>query len=61
MAKMVFKNQAGNSPELFPANIFDKIPANHPVRLTDSVVDSLDISDITKGYKAVAHRHTIPE
>ncbi len=51
MAKIVFKNQAGNNPELFPANIFDKIPANHPVRLIDSVVDSLDISDIIKRYK----------
>ena len=51
MAKIVFKNQTGNSPELFPANIFDKIPANHPVRLIDSVVNSLDISDIIKKYK----------
>lgn len=51
MAKIVFKNQTGNSPELFPINIFDKIPANHPVRLIDSVVNSLDISDIIKKYK----------
>ncbi len=51
MAKIVFKNQTGNSPELFPANIFDKIAANHPVRLIDSVVNSLDISDIIKKYK----------
>lgn len=51
MAKIVFKNQTGNSPELFPVNIFDKIAANHPVRLIDSVVNSLDISDIIKKYK----------
>lgn len=51
MSKIVFKNQTGNSPELFPANIFDKIAANHPVRLIDSVVNSLDISDIIKKYK----------
>ena len=51
MAKVVFKNQTGNCPELFPVNIFDKIPENHPVRLVDSVVNSLDISDILKKYK----------
>ena len=51
MAKVVFKNQTGKSPELFPINIFDKIADNHPVRLVDSVVDSLDISDIMKMYK----------
>ena len=27
MAKVVFKNQSGKHPELFPVNIFDKIPA----------------------------------
>lgn len=51
MAKIVFKNQTGNCPELFPVNIFDKIPDNHPVRLVDTVVNSLDISDIIKKYK----------
>jgi transposase len=51
MAKVVFKNQTGNCPELFPINIFDKIPENHPVRLVDTVVNSLDISDIIKKYK----------
>lgn len=50
MAKLSFKNQTGNSPELFPINIFDKIPENHPVRLVDSVVNNLDISDITSMY-----------
>lgn len=51
MAKIVFKNQTGNCLELFPINIFDKIPENHPVRLVDAVVNSLDISDIIKKYK----------
>lgn len=51
MAKVTFKNQTGNTPELFPINIFDKIAENHPVRLVDSVVNSLDISDITKLYR----------
>lgn len=51
MAKIVFKNETGKCPELFPENIFDKIPDNHPVRLIDTVVNSIDISDILKKYK----------
>lgn len=51
MAKVVFKNQTGKIPELFPINIFDKIPAEHPVRLVDKVVDGLDIEEFIKQYK----------
>lgn len=51
MAKVTFKNLTGNTPELFPINIFDKIPDNHPVRLVNTVVDDLDISDILKLYR----------
>lgn len=51
MAKIVFKNQTGNSPELFPINIFDRIPQNHPVYLVEQVVNQLDISEILKKYK----------
>jgi len=51
MAKIVFKNQTGKCLELFPENIFDKISDNHPVRLVDTVVNSLDISDILKKHK----------
>lgn len=50
MAKVTFKTQTGNTPELFPINIFDKIPENHPARLVDSIVNKLDISDITSMY-----------
>lgn len=51
MAKIIFKNQSLQVPELFPINIFDKIPASHPVRLVDKVVDDLDIEDIIQQYK----------
>ncbi len=51
MARVTFKNQTGNSPELFPINIFNNIPDNHPVRLVDFVVDELDITEIIKKYK----------
>jgi transposase len=49
--KVVFKQQPGKCPELFPENIFDKIPSEHPVRLVDKVVDAIDISHILKQYK----------
>jgi len=51
MAKVTFKKQPLYAPELFPVNIFDKIPENHPVRLIEAVVDGLDINDIIKAYK----------
>ncbi|MFZ1788002.1 MAG: IS1182 family transposase [Saprospiraceae bacterium] len=51
MARVTFKNQTGNSPELFPINIFNNIPDNHPVRLVDLVVEQLDITEIIKKYK----------
>lgn len=51
MAKVVFKNQPGLTPELFPSDIFSKIPDQHPCRLVNAVVDQLDISEIIKLYK----------
>lgn len=51
MAKAVFKQLPAHSPELFPENIFDRIPSNHPVRLVNEVVDALDISYIISNYK----------
>lgn len=46
-----FKALPANSPELFPENIFDKIPGNHAVRLVNEVVDNLDIDHIIEQYK----------
>ncbi len=51
IAKVIFKSQSINTPELFPVNIFDKISENHPVRLVDKVVNSLDVSHILTKYK----------
>lgn len=36
---------------MFPENIGDRIPDNHPVRLVDKVVDGLDLSSIISNYK----------
>lgn len=49
--RAIFKGEPGKALELFPENIFDKIPANHPVRLIEEVVDNLDISDLLQEYK----------
>lgn len=51
MAKALFKPLPLNSPELFPVNIFERIPENHPVHLINDVVDKLDISKIIAEYK----------
>lgn len=51
MAKALFKPLPLQSPELFPVNIFERIPENHPVHLISDVVDKLDISNIIAEYK----------
>lgn len=49
--KVRFKALPSNSPSLFPENIFDRIPLNHPVRLVDQVVEQLDLEPIIRQYK----------
>lgn len=46
-----FKALPANSPSLFPEDIFERIPANHPVRLVNQVVDALNIDHIVAEYK----------
>src|SRR5690606_4132249 len=40
-----------NTPSLFPEDIFNKIGANHPVRLINELVDNLNIDHIINEYK----------
>jgi transposase len=51
MAKPIFKQLTSNQVVLFPENISDRIPDNHPVRLVNHVVDELNISSIIEKYK----------
>jgi len=44
--KVQFKALPSNSARLFPEDIFDRIPLNHPVRLVNQVVDQLDIEHL---------------
>ena len=51
MARPSFKPLTSHQSVLFPEDIGSRIPANHPVRLVDTVVDGLDIHNILKKYK----------
>ncbi|HOO84047.1 MAG TPA: IS1182 family transposase [Prolixibacteraceae bacterium] len=46
-----FKEVTSQQTVLFPSNIGDRIPDNHPVRLVNSIVDQLNIDRILELYK----------
>lgn len=50
-SKIHFKALPANSPSLFPEDIFNKIPQNHPVRLVNEVVNHLNIDTLIEQYK----------
>lgn len=50
-ANLRFKAVTSQQSVLFPINLGDKIPASHPVRLVNQVVDQLNIDDILATYK----------
>ncbi len=51
MPKPLFKALPSDQTSLFSEDILSKIPLNHPVRLVNQVVDSLDISVLLEYYK----------
>ena len=51
MPKIIFKELTSNQSVLFPSNLSDKIPYNHPVRIVNQIVDQLDISTLLSKYK----------
>ena len=51
MAKVVYKSYNRNEGSLFPVYLSDMVAPEHPARVVDAVVDSLDISEIERGYK----------
>ena len=51
MAKVVYKSYNRNEGSLFPVYLSDMVAPEHPARVVDAVVDSLDISGIERGYK----------
>jgi len=50
MKRAVFKPDNQKQPALFPYDYEALIPANHPVRVINRVVDKLDISDVLSTY-----------
>ncbi|NJO69310.1 MAG: transposase [Bacteroidetes bacterium] len=51
MKKVVFKQDNQNQTTLFPISFEALIPADHPVRVLNRVIDKLDINDIVSTYK----------
>ncbi len=51
MGKIVFKPTNQNQPALFPFSFDAIIPANHPVRLVNRIIDKIDIREIISTYK----------
>jgi transposase len=49
--KVVFKDYINNQPMLLPPSIDELIEVNHPVRTVNSVIDSIDLSELLKAYK----------
>ena len=51
MAKIHFKELSSNQTVLFPSNLLDRIPSNHPVLIVNQVVDQLNIDSLLFQYK----------
>ena len=50
-AKPVFKRYVQNQPMLMPPSYDDLVPANHPVRVVNEVIERIDISGLESSYK----------
>ena len=51
MAKVQFKTYTPNEIVLFPSNLGERIPKDHPVRLLSRIVDGLDLTELIRTYK----------
>lgn len=49
--KVVFKEYLQNQTSLLPPSLDELIPANHPVRIVNRVIDRLDIKALLKKYR----------
>ncbi|MGI6222963.1 MAG: transposase [Prevotella sp.] len=58
MAKVRFKSYTQNEPVLFPPEIGESIPENHPVRLISRIVDGLNLSILIRLYNPGGKTHT---
>ena len=51
MAKIALKSDNQHQLQLLPPRLDDLIPATHPVRVLNSIVDRLDVSKIFESYR----------
>lgn len=51
MAKIVFKALSSNQSVLFPSNLLERIPVNHPVLIVNQIADQLKIDCLLSKYK----------
>lgn len=51
MAKVLFKSYNQNDFLLFPPTFGEMVPQNHPVRIVNSIIDNIDVSEIEATYK----------
>lgn len=49
--KIRFKELSSNQSVLFPTNLLERIPSNHPVLIVNQVVDQLNIDCLLSRYK----------
>jgi transposase len=50
-SKVVFKDYSPNQILLLPPSLEEMIPANHPVRVVNQVINSIDLDVLLKKYK----------
>ena len=51
MAKVVYKSYNRNEGSLFPVYLSDMVPAEHPARVVDAVVEGLNLTELERTYK----------
>ena len=51
MAKLAIKSENQNQLMLLPPSYGELVPTDHPVRVINSIIDRIDITDILKTYK----------
>ena len=51
MAKIAFKSDNQGQLQLLPPSLDELIPATHPVRVLNNIVDRLDVGKVLASYK----------
>ena len=51
LSKLVFKPYSPNQLMLLPPSLDELIPSQHPVRVVNEVIESIDVSPLLKSYK----------